>query len=307
MHIYSFLKNVLPAPLWGRLRQLKRSVVRAFTRKVERDELLKDLLAAGISSGDTLYVYSAMSRIGNVANGASDVINALLDAVGPHGTLAFPSHLSPQHVVDNCKNGGLLDLRAAKPHTGVVPNLALTLDGVERSSHPFASTCAIGKHAKYLTEGHELDPRVCHPNSPLAKLLGLNGKLIGLGTDFAAIAFYHVIEDIEPGFPLDVYLPPDEMHYVDFKGRNINRKVMRYNSTVSQTRIERPGGGFIRAVLLNHFRKKKIITETQVGSAAAWIMPANDLHNELKILLTHGITIYTTRAEYERLGSPLSQ
>ena len=268
---------------------------------------MRDLLAAGISSGDILYVYSSMSRIGNVANGASDVINALLDAVGPDGTLAFPCHLSPQHVVDNCKNGGLLDLRVAKPHTGVVPTLALTLDDVERSSHPFASTCAIGKHAKYLTEGHDLDPRVCHSKSPLAKLLGLNGKLVGLGTDFATMAFYHVIEDIEPGFPLNVYLPPDEMHYMDFKGRHINRKVMRYDSTVSQTRIERPGGKFIRAVLLDYFRKNKIITETRVGNAATWIMSAVDLHNELKILLTHGVTIYTTKAELKRMGSPLFQ
>lgn len=305
-HIYGVLKNILPKALWEKLRRMKRSVARFFTPKVSRDKLLRDLLASGISSGDTLYVYSSMSRIGNVANGASDVINALLDAVGPEGTLAFPCHLSPQHVVDNCKNGGLIDLRVAKPHTGAVPSLALTLDGAERSSHPFASTCAIGKHAAYLTEGHDLDPRVCHTESPLAKLLGLNGKLVGLGTDFAAIAFYHVIEDIEPEFPLHVYLPPDEIQYVDFKGRHINRKIMRYDSIVSQSRIERPGGKFIRGVLLDYFRKNGIITEARVGEAASWIMCTNVLHNELKKLLTQGITIYTTKAEFERLASPLS-
>lgn len=300
--IYSVMKNILPEPLWGKLRRIKRSVTRSFTPVVSRDNLLRDFFASGISTGDTLYVYSSMSRIGNVANGASDVINALLDAVGPDGTLAFPCHLSPQHVVDNCKNGGLLDLRVAKPHTGAVPTLALTLDGAERSSHPFASTCAIGKHAAYLTESHDLDPRVCHPDSPLAKLLGLNGKLVGLGTDFAAIAFYHVIEDIEPDFPLHVYLPPEKISYIDFKGRHVNRKIMRYDPTVSQSRIERPGGQFIRGVLLDHFRKNGIITETRIGNAAAWIMCSKVLHDELRKLLSQGITIYTTKAEFNRFG-----
>jgi aminoglycoside 3-N-acetyltransferase len=305
-NIYSVLKKILPKILFNKLRQLKRAAARIFTRKVDKEEILRDLLVLGISSGDTLYVYSSLSRIGNVVNGASDVINALLDAVGPEGTLAFPCHLSPQLVIDNYKNGGLLDLRLAKPHTGAVPNLALTLNGAERSSHPFASTCAIGKHAAHITEDHDLDPRVCHPKSPLAKLLGLNGKLIGLGTDFAAIAFYHVIEDIDPGFPFDVYLSPDEISYIDFKGSQINRKIMRYDPIISESRIERPGGRFIRGVLLKHFRESGIIKETKVGNAAAWIMCANVLHNELKKLLSQGLTIYTTKAEFENLNSKLS-
>ena len=37
-------------------------------------------------------VHSSMSSLGYVVNGALDVIDALLEAVGPEGTLLMPAH-----------------------------------------------------------------------------------------------------------------------------------------------------------------------------------------------------------------------
>lgn len=300
--IYLILQWVLPKPIWSYLRRLKRVTVRRFSRQVTKNELIESLVNAGIGSGDILYVYSSLSRIGNVANGAKDVIDSLQEVITSKGTLAFPCHLPPRNVIDGYKNGEILNLRSSTVQTGTIPTLALSMANVKRSSHPFASSCAIGKDADYLTNGHDLDPRICHIDSPLARLLSLKGKLVGLGTDFAAIGFYHVIEDIEPRFPLDVYMPPEEISYFDYAGRNVTRFVRVYDPSVSISRIERPDGNFIRNLLLKHFRKIGLLKEFKFGNANSWIMCTEELHNELKKLLDNGITIYTTQSDYERLG-----
>src|SRR5258708_16771834 len=56
-----------------------------------RASLVADLAAIGVRPGMTLIVHSSLSRIGWVVSGAEAVIWALMDVLGPQGTLVMPT------------------------------------------------------------------------------------------------------------------------------------------------------------------------------------------------------------------------
>jgi aminoglycoside 3-N-acetyltransferase len=56
-------------------------------RPVKRSDLVRDLRGLGVRPGGVLMVHTRMSAIGWVVGGAETVVSALLDALGPGGTL----------------------------------------------------------------------------------------------------------------------------------------------------------------------------------------------------------------------------
>src|ERR1700685_956494 len=57
------------------------------TRPVTRSDLARDLRGLGVPPGGVLMVHIRMSAIGWVVGGAQTVVTALLDVLGPAGTL----------------------------------------------------------------------------------------------------------------------------------------------------------------------------------------------------------------------------
>jgi aminoglycoside N3'-acetyltransferase len=60
-------------------------------RTITRSEVTEQLLALGVKSGDVLLAHTAFSKVSPVEGGPRGLIEALLAALGPHGTLAMPN------------------------------------------------------------------------------------------------------------------------------------------------------------------------------------------------------------------------
>ena len=56
-----------------------------------RDRLAADLRRLGVQSGDLLMIHSSLRSLGHVVGGAPTVVDALLEILGPTGTLVGPS------------------------------------------------------------------------------------------------------------------------------------------------------------------------------------------------------------------------
>ena len=62
------------------------------TSRVDKDVIVQGLRELGLREGDLMVVHSSLSSFGYVVGGPDTVIDALLETVGPRGTVIMPTH-----------------------------------------------------------------------------------------------------------------------------------------------------------------------------------------------------------------------
>ncbi|UCG61287.1 MAG: AAC(3) family N-acetyltransferase [Candidatus Zixiibacteriota bacterium] len=272
-----------------------RRVNRESLPPLQSRDLVEDLKKAGIGPGDVIMVHSSLSRIGNVVGGASTVIESFLEAVTHEGTVIMPCYNSADEAFRLSEKGEPLDLRVSPSAVGKITEVFRTWDSVIRSSHPFSSSCAWGKQAEFITSGHANGPYVCHADSPVGRLVELNGKVIGIGIPIAqGLGVAHYLEDTWDDFPFEVHSDITSVTYIDPAGNSVTREVARYDPKVARTRIDYPEGQWICKTLTEHMIRRGIMTVYKFGQADLWIMRARNLFEEMKRLAKKNVTMYLT-------------
>ncbi|MFO0722370.1 MAG: AAC(3) family N-acetyltransferase [Myxococcota bacterium] len=300
----ALVRRVLPRPAIQLLKQLRsrgRDLDRQRRPPITEAALIRDLRAAGIAPGDLVMVHSSLASLGNVEGGAAAVIRALLAAIGPGGTLLMPCYGSAEEV----ERGAAIDLRTTPSGTGKITEAFRTWPGVKRSSHPYSSVTALGPLAEEMLSGHAEDPHVCHPRSPVGRMVEKNAKILGLGVPLGkGLAVAHYLEDTWDGFPFEVHKPPFVARYIDAEGAAVERPIVRYDPVVSRTRIDQPVGKWIDAQLTEQLVRAQVLRRIRVGEAAGWIVQARPQCEELRRLAALGVTMYLTEAEAQARGIP---
>lgn len=181
-----------------------------------QQQLVDACRSLGLSAGDLVLVHSALRRLGPVEGGADGVIDALLDVLGPEGTLAMPTHT--WKVVHA---GQPVFHQALTPsNVGVLTNVFRQRPGVIRSLHPTHSLAAIGPRAAALLDGHERDTTPCPPNGPYGRLSDWNAKILLIGVDLNACTLFHCCEE-RAAFPGGVTERPTALYSITTVGRVI--------------------------------------------------------------------------------------
>lgn len=273
-----------------RSRHLKKSV-----HNFDLTDIVKDLKSIGVKRGDHVIVHSSLKNVGYVKGGAKTIIKALLNVLGKEGTLVLPANPLRGGVLNACKSGNyIFDYKKDKATTGAIPNALLNMKGTYRSIHPTHSVVAIGKYAKQITEKHHIGNRTYGENSPWAKLIELNGKILGLGVTLAWSTQYHHLEDIM-GDKFPVKVKVDEVYKLKCKmGRNkyIEVEVQPNDPNVYKTRIEK--NPFILEYFNEIYGRSGILNIGKIGDADSWLVNMKEFINILKKLANIGITIYST-------------
>ena len=146
---------------------------------IDRRAIVDDLRALGLREGDVVLVHSSLSGLGWVEGGAETVIDALVEAVGPGGTVLFPTLTGTEH--DGPEHPPIIELMATPCWTGRVPETARRRPEAMRSVHPTHSVSAIGARAADFTTGHEASRTPCDQHSPYVRLMEEGGKILLLG------------------------------------------------------------------------------------------------------------------------------
>jgi aminoglycoside 3-N-acetyltransferase len=150
-------------------------------------------------------VHTRMSALGWVVGGSETVVRALLDALGPEGTLmAYASWADHVYTLEDrpgeYRSAYLAEPPRWDPATGEVdpdygriPERVRTWPGTLRSVHPEASVVALGPRAGWLTSEHEDGYGV---GSPFARLVEAGGDVLMLGAPLETVTLLHHAEAI---------------------------------------------------------------------------------------------------------------
>ncbi|MFF0792148.1 aminoglycoside N(3)-acetyltransferase [Streptomyces spiralis] len=175
---------------------------------VTRTMIAEQVRALGVRPGETLLVHSSLSALGWVCGGAVAVVQGLLDALGPHGTLVVPTQTGdlsdpagwsrppvPPEWWDTIRaTMPVYDPRITRSlGVGVIPETVRTWPGARRSAHPHTSFAALGPRAAEMVGGHAVDCRLGE-RSPLARLEAAGARVLLLGAGYDACTCFHLAE-----------------------------------------------------------------------------------------------------------------
>ncbi|MGW7468033.1 aminoglycoside N(3)-acetyltransferase [Streptomyces xantholiticus] len=169
---------------------------------------VRALRALGVRRGMTLLVHASLHATGL---GPRTVRDALLEVLGPDGTLVVPAFTEENSDTSSAylaRVRGMTPVQAAAfradmpafdPATtpsqgmGRLAESVRTAAGALRSAHPQTSFAALGRRAAELLDEHPLD---CHlgERSPLGALYRAGAQVLMINVGFAKCTAFHLAE-----------------------------------------------------------------------------------------------------------------
>jgi aminoglycoside 3-N-acetyltransferase len=139
-------------------------------------------------------VHAAVRSIGPVIGGVNTVIQALLETIGPAGTLVAYVDFEPFYEDDDI-DVPVFDKRiahAARDH-GILHETLRTWPGALRSDHPDAGIVALGPLAEWITSDHPFQYGY-GKSSPFEKALEAGVQVLMLGAPLDTVTLLHYAE-----------------------------------------------------------------------------------------------------------------
>lgn len=150
-------------------------------------QLSEALKSVTVQQGDGLLVHSALQLLGRPEAGLQMVLETLLEAVGPEGTIAVPTfpftfNRGMDYDPDTTPSKGM----------GAFSEYVRRQADALRTPHPMQSLAAIGKDAVDLARRDTLS--AFDDGSPFDRMVQLGFKLLLLGADVQAASIVHYSE-----------------------------------------------------------------------------------------------------------------
>jgi len=186
----------------------------------DRTQLANLFAELGVRPGGILMVHASL---GGTGLRDTDVQKALLDVLGPDGTLVVPS-FTPENSFTSRAYKELTagmsereeaEFRASRPPfepdatpcptMGVLAECVRTTPGTVRSGHPHTSLAGLGPRAAELLGDH--DPHcLLGERSPLAKLYAAHAQVLLFRVGFEVCSAFHLAEyRLRPAPPKRMY------------------------------------------------------------------------------------------------------
>jgi aminoglycoside 3-N-acetyltransferase len=235
---------------------------------ISRQQIASELQALGLKSGDAVMMHSSLSGLGPVEGGATTVVDAIFDAIGPSGSLLVPAFRDsvwgnpldftntdcspcPQRLCSSRQPG----------FQGAIAEEVRRRSGSLRSCHPTHSWVALGASAEDLLSGHRDSPTPCGRGNPFEKVVSLGGCILTLGVGVDRVTLWHYYEEILQLPYLGHYWP---------KERHLNH-------CVGGRRLQYDFPGLIQDVC----GASGILRTGRVGKSISGLMRAADFENFL--------------------------
>jgi aminoglycoside 3-N-acetyltransferase len=167
--------------------------------------LLRELDGLGLM-GESVLVHASLRRLGLKDGGA--LVQALLETLGPQGTLLVPTHTNglsepslwrhppaPPDLWPHLRETlpPFDPARTPSAYVGALPEIVRQWPGARRSAHPHFSFAGLGARAEALLAPHPLEYAL-GPEGVLGRLEAADGQVLLLGVDHSVNTTLHLAE-----------------------------------------------------------------------------------------------------------------
>lgn len=235
--------------------------------EITKDNLVTDLRKIGVAEGDHLAVVLSLKSVGFVVGGPRAFIEALLEVVGPNGTIMMNTH-TRSFALSEVARDYLYNYRSTPCWTGAVPETLRKWENAVRSKNPKSSIVAVGKFAEYLTEGHDEHASLYAPYSRLGEV---GGKYLCVGLKDNLVAIRHEAQRLA-GLN-DVVKMFVGVKYVDDCG------------TVKVYIVNCPPCTSNLPSLVPKLEASGVLRTGKIGTAKAYLAPTKELLDSMKKML----------------------
>lgn len=249
-------------------------------------ELVRALRSMGIERGDALMAHCGFNRADGFTGSPSDVIDALLEAVGPEGHLLMVSLPYNSSTYDYLQEGKPFDVRRTVSHMGIISESFRRRRGVVRSLHPTHPVLAMGPRSGWLIADHERCLGPCGAETPFDKFARLDGKVLFFNVSFFNFTFFHHLEErIQDriGFPL---FRPElfELPVIDFDG---NRRIVKTRVFSLEANLRRRP-----QILKDELDRRGMVREKRVGNSRLQLVSTGDAVRCVDDMAARGVFFY---------------
>lgn len=152
-------------------------------------------------------VHSSLSKIGWVIGGAPTVVEALIETIGPKGTLVMPAATPyclhpegwddlkvPEDWIPTIEEHlPVFEMNTTPTTMGIIPESFRNWPKTVRSDHPISSVCANGNLAGEITRTHNLEISE-GKNTPYERVYEFDFQILLLGVGFNRCTMLHFAE-----------------------------------------------------------------------------------------------------------------
>ena len=269
------------------------AVMRSGVAPVGRLRMAAELRALGVRPGGALMVHARVSALGWVVGGTGAVVLALLDALGPDGTLmAYAGWEDDPFGLDGWPAEWRAAYEAEWPPfdsataeavhaNGRLPERIRTWPGTVRSRQPEAGMVALGARAEWMVADHPWADAY-GAGSPLAKLVEADGQVLMLGAPLDTLTLLHHAEATArvPNKRRVVYRMPllEEGRAVwrEFRDIDTSEGAFPCEAVAATPGVGSPEEAF--AATARQALAAGIGGGGRVGAAESFLFPARELH-----------------------------
>jgi len=159
------------------------------------DELRYGFRELGLERGDVVVVHSSYKSLGPVEGGPQTVIDALLDVLGPEGTLVVPTFTFNFCDQFNKTGEGYFDVQNTISEMGILTEIVRKMPGTKRTVDPIYSFAIFGKHVEEFASVR--DNVVFGKKSLFAKLYEYDAKQLIIGLSYNnSWTYVHYVEEM---------------------------------------------------------------------------------------------------------------
>ena len=268
------------------MRKKKHNIEKIFyKKKFKAEDIINILRQSGVTPGVPVIVHSAFGNMYNLDGTANDLINALIEYLGPNGTLCMPAF--PK---DKYNTNKVFDLANTLSAAGYLTEVFRKRKGVKRSMNQLHSVCALGKDADLITGDHHNSYICFDEHSPFYIIGQLDGYIVNLGMPKWYIGTgEHVCEAL-------LY---NRLHY--FKNKFTQEYTFTYKSTdgslLSHTMRTKSKYPYVRCKstkIFDEYFDTKFYKRVKLSNMWVTIFNMRYLYTRLSELAIEGKTIYSS-------------